>query len=171
MDSFEVIEIFDDGRSSIRFTSGALAGRIVIAFPDSVVVPEPPRPLRRRPRTESPEAKAARLLRSLLTAEQRSDWVNRRKFCVPTRFGNLEFGELFNIGFWPSTGGEYRLCVVPTGKELPLPDVWTNLLFALKADPAWFFAVANWRRPPDRQWHLGPVPGFERPSRHPTQPT
>lgn len=163
MESFEIIELFDDGRSRIRLTTGLLAGRIVMAFPDSGVQSEASGSVRRKPRRkESPEARAARLLRSLLNAEQRNDWVGRRKFVVPTQFGKLEFGELFNIGFWPSTGGEYRLCVVPIGKELPLPDIWTNLLLALKANPTWFFTVANWRRPPDRQWYLGPVPGFER---------
>jgi hypothetical protein len=81
---------------------------------------------------------------------------------VPTQFGSLEFGDLFNIGFWPSEGRELRLCVVPTGKDdLPNADIWTNLLLALKADPKWFFTVANWRRP-GGEWHFGPVPGLGR---------
>ena len=77
-----------------------------------------------------------------------------------TEFGEVELGELFNIGFWPRTGGEYRLCVVPTGRRLPEPDIWTNLLLALKTDPVKFFRVANWRRSLVDKWSFGPVPGF-----------
>jgi hypothetical protein len=73
----------------------------------------------------------------------------------------MEFGRVSDIGFWPKAGGELRLCVLPNGKTLPGPDIWTNLLFALKADPFWFFTVANWRKP-DGEWNFGPVPGFER---------
>jgi len=88
--------------------------------------------------------------------------VTRRRFLVETQFGNVELGELFNIGFWPRTGGEYRLCVVPRGRKLPEPDIWTNLLLVLKTDPVKFFRVANWRRPPNGKWSFGPVPGFSK---------
>jgi hypothetical protein len=83
---------------------------------------------------------------------------------VSTQYGVLEFGELYNIKYWPRDGGEFRLCVVPTqnkGRDLPLADQWTNLLLALKANPKWFFTVANWRRPGGATM-VGPVPGFER---------
>jgi hypothetical protein len=161
LDNFQVIEALEDGRSRLLFTSGALVGRIVTAFPGTEIYSEPPQTTPRPFRQESPNARAARLLRSLLSPEQRRDWVVRKRFVVPTGFGRLEFGELYNIGYWPSSGGVYRLCVLPTGPDLPRPDIWTNLLLALKANPPWFFTVANWRRPPDPAWYLGPVPGFE----------
>lgn len=160
MSDFEVIETLEDGRTRIRFTCGALTGRTVWAFPSLDPWPEPPSRRSKPRRRESPEARAARLLRSLLSPEQRRDWVTRRRFLVETQFGKVELGELFNIGFWPATGGELRLCVVPTGKTLPGPDIWTNLLLVLKTDPVKFFKVANWRRPPNTTWYFGPVPGF-----------
>jgi hypothetical protein len=163
LSEFEVLETFEDGRCRVRFIAGGLAGRIVTTFPTSYGWSPPATAREQRPRRrESPETRAARLLRSLLSPEQKADWRARRKFFVPTEFGRLEFGELFNIGFWPKDGGEYRLCVVPTGRQLPLPDIWTNLLLALSSDPARFFWVANWRRPPNGTLHLGPVPGFSR---------
>jgi hypothetical protein len=161
MTDFVVLERLEDGRLWIRFTVGALAGRTVMAFPES----EPRIPPSRERRTNarvflSPFEQADRLLRSLLTGEQATDWGVRRRFCVPSPFGKLEFGRVSDIGFWPKTGGEFRLCVLPDGKALPDPDIWTNLLFALKADPRWFFTVANWRKP-NGNWNFGPVPGFE----------
>jgi hypothetical protein len=159
---YEIVEVLADGRRTLRFATGPLAGRMVVAYPASELhrLPPTPRPLPRQ-RTESADARAAQLLRSLLRPDQRTEWVSRHRFTVATPFGEVEFGKLLDIGFWPPTGEELRLCVVPTGAELPIADIWTNLLLALKADPRWFFTVANWRRP-GGQWHLGPVPGFER---------
>ena len=71
------------------------------------------------------------------------------------------------MGFWPNDGGEFRLCVVPTqdkGRDLPVADQWINLLLALKASSEQFFAVADWRKP-GWQFMIGPVPGFEGPTR------
>jgi hypothetical protein len=160
---FEVIAELANGGQRIRFLRGSLAGRTVIAFPDShpyfrgLVDGE-------RRRALNPDERAENLLRSLLTAEQLRDWVGRQRFLVSTRYGALEFGELYNIGFWPNSRGEFRLCVVPTrdeGRDLPVADQWINLLLALKANPERFFTVANWRRP-GGQFMIGPVPGFER---------
>jgi hypothetical protein len=148
MADFEVLERFGDGRLRLRLTEGRLAGRVVIAFPDI-------------PPLLSPYERADRLLRSLLTAEQIEDWETFEKFRVPSPFGILEFGQIFDIGFWPNAGSELRLCVLPTGDDdLPTPDIWANLLLAHKANPRWFFTVANWRKPEGR-WNFGPVPGIE----------
>jgi hypothetical protein len=129
---------------------------MVIAFPDThpffqhCVLPD------------TPERRAERLLRSLLTSTQLEEWLKRRKFLVQTKFGTFEFGELYNIRFWPNGNDELRLYVVPTqnkGRDLPLADQWTNLLLALRSDPERFLTVATWRKP---EGHLmfGPVPGF-----------
>ncbi len=99
---------------------------------------------------------------SLLNEAQRTGWGARHRFVVHTPYGVLEFGELYDIGFWPSTGGEYRLCVLPKGSTgLPEGDVWVNLLLFVRNDPGWFLTVANWRVP-GGEWNLGPVPGNER---------
>jgi hypothetical protein len=162
MADFEVLERFEDGRQWIRFTTGGLLGRTVMAFPEPAPgVPGFPSGHMNTHLGVTPHERADRLLQSFLSEQQTSDWKAQRRFRVPSPFGALEFGRLFDIGFWPHTGGELRLCVVPTGKDLPEPDIWTNLLLALKANPSWFFTVANWWRPPNGQWNLGPVPGFE----------
>ena len=161
MSNVEVIQTLEDGRTRIRFTCGALAGRTVTAFDSDPWLEELNRESAPR-RRESPEVRAGRLLRSLLNPEQHSDWMTRRRFLFKTQFGRVELGQLFNIGFWPRTGGEYRLCVLPTGTKLPQADVWTNLLLVLHTDPAKFFRVANWRKPPNKEWSFGPVPGFSR---------
>jgi len=77
---------------------------------------------------------------------------------VATAVGTFELGRLFDIGCRAPDGDEYRLCVVPDGyRQLPVADVWANLLLALRADPQRFLAVANWRHP-GGGWHRGPVP-------------
>lgn len=163
-DEYEVVGELANGGQRIRFLSGPLADRVVIGFPNNhpffrgVVVDN------ERRRLQTPDERAESLLRSLLTRDQLRDWVGRQRFLVSTRYGVLEFGELYNIGFWPNGGGEFKLCVVPTqdkGRDLPIADQWINLLLALKASPERFFTVANWRRP-GGQFMIGPVPGFER---------
>ena len=159
MSDYVVLERLADGRLWIRLTEGVLAGRAVLAFPD----PEPGSPLSSQWQVHSslsPYRRSDRLLRSLLNEEQEKDWRDTRQFLVSGAYGMLQFGRISDIRFWPTTSSELRICVLPVGPHLPEPDVWTNLLFALKADPRRFFAVANWRRPTERQWHLGPVPGF-----------
>jgi hypothetical protein len=94
MADFEVLERFGDGRLRLRLTEGRLAGRVVIAFPDI-------------PPLLSPYERADRLLRSLLTAEQIEDWETFEKFRVPSPFGILEFGQIFDIG--PPGMMTYRL--------------------------------------------------------------
>jgi hypothetical protein len=150
-DSLEVLEELGDGRQLLRFVSGALAGRTVIAFPESDFI------------YLSPFERAERLLLTLLDAEQVSDWRANQTFRVTTKFGTVELGRIQDIGYWPVAGSELRLCVLPSGKRLPGPDIWTNLLLVLTHDPRHFFTVANWRMP-NGTWYKAPVPGFEKAS-------
>ena len=131
---FEVVSEHPDGRIVLRFTQGAMAGRTVTAYSDAYCeLPfEPPL---------SPRQKAWRLLSSLLDEEQRQTWRTRKTFLVTTAYGAVEFGALYNIGFWPHTPScsvrgipPFRLCVVPAGgyDELPEADVWTNLLVVVR---------------------------------------
>jgi len=157
---FEVVGTLPNGGQRIRFLSGPLADRVVIAFPDSDPYFQERISHERQQRPLTADERAERLLRSLLTNEQVLDWVQSQRFTVPTPYGVVELGELYNIGFWPSSGGEFRLCVIPTqkkGVDLPLCDQWVNLLLVLKSDPERFFTVANWRRPGGK-FMFGPVP-------------
>ena len=56
----------------------------------------------------------------------------------------MRLGKLYELTHRPNDGGPDRmLCVVPRGhSQLPLADVWTNLLLVLTHDPARFFRVA-----------------------------
>lgn len=158
-DDFEIVETLSNGGQRIRFISGPLAHRVVIAFPDRhpyfhTGLSQP---------YERPEKRADRLLRSLLNPEQLRDWTVNERFRVTTPYGIVELGELFNIGFWTPRGDEYRLCVVPTqnhGLDMPIADQWINLLLVLRSDPERFFTVANWRKSEGRQFMRGPVPGL-----------
>jgi hypothetical protein len=151
---FEVIEEHTNGRTVLRFLEGAMAGRTVIAFPESECLPNYVRRL-------TPSERAEILLRSLLDADQQAQWGRSQRFRVCTRYGEVEFGRMHDIGFWPDGGGEFRLCVVPAGRgaTLPEPDVWTNLLLVVRAEPERFFAVANWRRP-NGPWRPPPLPSL-----------
>lgn len=156
MPDFEVLGEIEDGKTMLRFVSGAMAGRTVIAVPDSYYLPGAHHAL-------SPFERAERLLLSLLTPEQATDWSASKRFLVETPFGTVEFGQLSNMRYWPCRGdGELRLCVVPAdhGQSLPDPDIWANLLLAVKADPRRFFTVANWRAGKGG-WRYGPVPGLD----------
>jgi hypothetical protein len=157
----EVVEVLDDGRTVLRFTSGPLAGRQVVAFPPDRCPPyhsdPPPRPVRR-----PPHQRAEELLLSLLNPEQSASWNRCNRFWVETPYGTIQFGEIHNMLFKRRDGAQFRLCVVPqqAPRSLPLPDVWVNLLLAIKVDPKHFFTVANWRRPKG-SWRPGPVPDLE----------
>ncbi|MFM7618095.1 MAG: hypothetical protein ACKO72_11650 [Actinomycetes bacterium] len=98
--------------------------------------------------------RANRLLRSLLDADQRAEYERTGYFWVEVPQGRLRFGRLFAIRFEPCGSNDFRLlCVVPSGYEdLPIPDIWANLLLAVRDDPARFFAVAIDRSaPPPRR--------------------
>ncbi len=132
-----------------------MAGRTVIAFPEHECLPNFERRL-------TPKERAEALLCSLLDLNQQASRKRTGQFRVGTRYGTLELGRLHDIGFWPPRGGELRLCVVPAGRlaTFPEPDVWTNLLLVLRADPERFFAVANWRRL-SGPWFRPPEPGLD----------
>ena len=98
--------------------------------------------------------RANTLLRSLLDVDQRAEYERTGYFWVEVPQGRLRFGRLYSIRFEPRGSNEFRLlCVVPTGYEdLPIPDIWANLLLAVRDDPDRFFAVAIDRSaPPPRR--------------------
>ena len=159
--AFEVVAEHPDGRVTLRFAEGALAGRCVTAFRDEQCAPS-----RRR---LTPRQKAEQLLISLLDEEQRLAWRAGKRFRLSTPYGVLELGALHNMAFWP-TGRHWagerpkqlHLCVVPLGRteRLPEADIWTNLLLVVRAEPERFFAVANWRLPRQRTWYRPPIAGL-----------
>lgn len=107
----------------------------------------------------SPRASARRLLESLLHPDQLSQWRVTGRFAVPTPYGPVTLGRLYDLRWRHPEWGPMRLCVVPVGhEELPEEDVWVNLLLALRAMPERFFAVANWQDPRSGSWRPGPVP-------------
>jgi hypothetical protein len=161
--SYEVLEDLGYGRKLVRFTDGPQSGTEVVLI--SRPVPGV-RSIRERrdpaPPSPSAEERAEALLVSLLTDAQRADWERRRRFMVGTPHGELEFGDLNDIRFFPTPANEYRLCVLPKGStRLPACDIWANLLLFVRHDPNWFFTVANWCRP-GGEWNFGPVPGIKR---------
>lgn len=166
--AFDVVEVLEDGRTVLRFTSGPMAGRQVLAFPPNRCPPyhsvrPPPRVPRAAPvRRRTPYECAEKLLLSLLTPVQRASWHTGNRFWVETPYGTIQFGEIHNMLFKRTDGAQFRLCVVPepAQRSLPVPDVWVNLLLAIKVDPKHFFTVANWRRPTGG-WRPGPVPDLE----------
>jgi hypothetical protein len=98
--------------------------------------------------------RANSLLRSLLDPDQRAEYDRTGNFWVEVPQGRLRFGRLYSIRFEPrGTNAVRLLCVVPNGYEtLPVPDIWANLLLAVRDDPARFFAVAIDRTaPPPRR--------------------
>lgn len=113
-----------------------------------------PTPTRRRvllPDTRravvSPDAerRAVELLRSLLDESQRLDYDLTGGFWVSTPRGPVRLGQLYALLHRPvdQPRVERLLCVVPDRHlELPLADVWTNLLLTLAVEPDTFFRVA-----------------------------
>jgi hypothetical protein len=50
---------------------------------------------------------------------------------------------------------------LPAGDaDIPIPDIWANLLLAHKANLRWFSTFANWRTLGGR-WNFGLLPGIE----------
>lgn len=163
MVEYEVLETLGFSRQIVRITSGADAGAelVVVADAPKLVgrledfLGDEAVPLGGR---VMPQVAAEHLLQSLLNKEQLSEWTNTRTLWVPTEFGGVQLGRLFDLKFRPWRGPTLSLCVVPKGFDsLPNSDIWANLLLALRGDPEWFFKVANWRRPRG-QWTFGPVP-------------
>jgi hypothetical protein len=158
----EVVTEHADGRITMRFVDGPLAGRRVTAFSDDLCeLPYKP--------TLSPREKAERLFLSLLDDGQRREWRADRRCRVRTPYGLLELGALHDMSFWPA-GRQWdpghprrlHLCVVPTGntRRLPEADIWTNLLLVVRAEPERFLAVANWRGPRHTCWYRPPIAGL-----------
>jgi len=99
---------------------------------------------RRRP-TAAAERRAEELLRSLLDPSQLDDWESRRCFWVDTPRGPVRLGVLYKLLHHPydQPDLEHTLCVVPDRfQELPIADIWSNLLLVLAVEPERFFRVA-----------------------------
>jgi hypothetical protein len=102
--------------------------------------------------------RAEALLESLLDDDQRTAWRRRRGFWVPTPYGAVELGRVSHLRFNRVDGRHLVLCVVPAhSSDLPIADIWTNLLLVLRGEPRRFFEVANYCVP-GRAWQAGPVP-------------
>lgn len=100
------------------------------------------------------DRRAEELLCSLLDPLQRADWDATQGFWVETPRGPVRLGHLYALVFRPNADPDREdvLCVVPHGHEqLPLADIWSNLLLVLAVDPDEFFRVAVYRgsRPRD----------------------
>lgn len=90
--------------------------------------------------------RADALLRSLLDPTQAEDYRSTAGFWVDTPQGPVRLGRLYHLVHRPVDQPhlERILCVVPRAHtDLPLPDVWTNLLLTLAVEPDEFFRVAN----------------------------
>lgn len=107
--------------------------------------------------------RAAALLESLLDPVQLGDYRTSGTFWVPTARGPVRLGQLYALVHHPSDqpSTERVLCVVPDRhRDLPLPDIWTNLLLTLAVEPDEFFRVAVERQVRPR---LGPGSPFNNP--------
>ena len=117
---------------------------------DWLWVRPPPSPRarpRRSPRLDARAAaqRAEELLCSLLDPLQRADWDANAAFWVETPRGPVRLGQLYSLIHRPHDhpDQELILCVVPHAHhELPIADVWSNLLLVLAVEPEEFFRVA-----------------------------
>ncbi len=94
----------------------------------------------------TPHQRADELLRSLLDPVQSRDYRTTQGFWVHTPRGPVRLGRLYHLVHRPIDQPhlERILCVVPRQHhDLPLPDIWVNLLLTLAVEPDEFFAVAN----------------------------
>ena len=99
----------------------------------------------RRPGGPAASARAEALLESLLQPAQLADWRATRHFWVDAPRGPVLLGDLYALVHQPidEPGIERVLCVVPDRHtELPLADIWVNLLLVLAVEPDAFFRVA-----------------------------
>lgn len=108
---------------------------------DSIV----PRSRSTRRVTQAAENRAEELLCSLLDPLQRADWDANHAFWVETPRGPVRLGHLYSLIHRPHDhpDSELILCVVPQAHhELPIADIWSNLLLVLAVEPERFFRVA-----------------------------
>lgn len=151
----------------VALVGGEHEGHEVLVVPRDRILPGSSRPARERLRQPTPdpgglagtsaERKATALLESLLDETQLSAWQRTRHFQVRTVYGAVELGTLYRLAFRRHDGWRFELCVVPTAyRDLPVADIWTNLLLMLRNDPLRFFTVANWKG--EGEWYRGPVP-------------
>ena len=155
---FRFVDEIEAWGTLVALVGGEHDGAEVLLVPRDRVLPglaRPTPPPRRswRPspdpvelaRSRSSLERATALLESLLDPVQLRNWRRDRTFWVPTPYGQVQLGRLGRLAFHRNDGARHELCVVPVGvSELPLPDVWTNLLLTLRATPERFFQVANW---------------------------
>jgi hypothetical protein len=119
-----------------------------------------PRPRLRhaRPAADTPspaEVRAVALLESLLDPEQLRDYRATGSFWVPTPSGPVRLGRLYALVHRPDDAPDIErvLCVVPHAhRELPLADIWANLLLMLAVEPSEFFRVARLQEVRRRRW-------------------
>jgi len=91
------------------------------------------------------DRRAEALLESLLRPDQLADWRATRRFWVHTPRGPVQLGNLYALVHHPDDDPrlERILCVVPDRhKDLPIADIWANLLLVLAVEPDAFFRVA-----------------------------
>ena len=83
------------------------------------------------------DAEAEALFESLLDPAQLAQWQRTRRCWVATPRGPVRLGVQHDLRFRPDDdpGNEWSLCVVPTGRTLPVADVWSNLLLVLGGRP------------------------------------
>jgi len=92
--------------------------------------------------------RATALRESLLNERQLATWRTYRRFKVDTPYGCVELGRLYELAFQRNDGESFVLCVVPQRHtDLPMPDIWANLLLMLTHSPEHFFKVANYISP------------------------
>jgi len=171
--SFRLIEVIEGWGTLVCVVGGDHDGATVLLVPRGAAlpgaVPIDLRPSRRahvdsgatRARRAEARAKAVALLESLLDESQLHSWRSTKRFKVRTPYGTVELGRIGELKFERSDGRRFVLCVVPDFySDLPIADVWVNLLLMLSGSPRAFFDVANYRT--RRGWEPGPVPLVER---------
>jgi hypothetical protein len=171
--SFHLVEDVPDWGILVELVGGEHHGANVLLVPAARILPGDTSRQRRRPSTrpvprlgngrvatieDDAGRRAETLLESLLDDDQRAAWRSRRCFWVLTPYGSVELGRVSDLRFDTLDGHHLVLCVVPAhSSDLPVADMWTNLLLVLRGEPRRFFEVANYRRP-GGPWQSGPVP-------------
>lgn len=155
-----IVEVDDvpDGRRLVVFDDGSCVVVGTAQRPDHPVpgwdwlgahrrgAPTPRRRRRPSPPGVAAHRRADALLRSLLDPDQARDYSATQGFWVDTPQGPVRLGRLYHLVHRPLDRPDLEriLCVVPRRYgDLPLPDIWVNLLLTLAVEPDEFFRVAN----------------------------